>query len=210
LKTTSTSKLVLGALLAVAAAGATAGATTTPPVATTVRAPMVCSRGPGGKQFSVALTLPRTAEQSSTYTVRIDGVPSGEISAFGLNHIRDMATDYTIPPGATYVPGSARVIPGTGTPNVATGARVWYEPGLIKMALPGRVESGSSYTPPAIEFQLAASAPAGASLPLDFFEYRVTANAIIVGDVLTVCKPTPKPYPLGATLVTPKAPPPPP
>jgi hypothetical protein len=30
----------------------------------------------------------------------------------------------------------------------------------------------------------------------------VTANAIVVGDVVTTCEPVPKLYPLGATLVT--------
>jgi hypothetical protein len=140
--------------------------------------------------------------RGATYTVRIDAVPSGEISHFGLNYIHDMRTDYLVPRGAVYVAGSARIIPGTGTANVAGSARVWLQDGVIRMLLPGHVASGSSYTPPSIEFQLEASAPAGTALPLSFLEYRVTANAIVVGDLETICEPTPRPYTIGTTLIT--------
>jgi hypothetical protein len=169
---------------------------------TAVRAPMACSRGPSDQAFVATVTLPRTAAQASIYSVRIDGVPSGKISHFGLNHIKNMATDYVLPAGATYVPGSARIVPGTGTANVLAGARVTYEAGMIRVVLPGRVPSGSAYTPPSIEFQLQASAPAGAALPIEFSGYRVTANAFLVGDVQTICEPIPKLYAIGTTLVT--------
>lgn len=180
----------------------TAGAAAGGVIATPVRAPMTCSRGPGEHWFTAAVSVPRTVERASRYTVRIDGVPSGKIAAFGLNHIHDMATDYIVPPGATYVPGSARVVPDTGTPNVAVGARVGFVNGLIRMELPERVESGSSYTPPSIEFQLEATAPVGTALPLVLLEYRVVANAVIVGDVHATCEPVPKRYVLGTTTVT--------
>jgi hypothetical protein len=104
--------------------------------------------------------------------------------------------------GTTYVAGSARLVPGTGTANVTAFARVWHEAGLIRMLLAGRVVSGSSYIPPSIEFQLVASAPDGSSLALAFWEYRVTAHAFFVGDVRTTCEPTAKPYTLGTTFVT--------
>jgi len=35
-----------------------------------------------------------------------------------------------------------------------------------------------------------------------FSEMRLTAHAFLVGDVRTTCEPTPKPYAIGATLVT--------
>ena len=175
--------------------------------AVTVRAPLVCSRGPSGQRFEAVVTQPPTAAEGSTYTVRVDGAASGTISHFGLNHIRDMATDYLVGAGATYVPGSARIVPGTGTPNVAEHARVTHEAGLVRLVLPDRVESGSSYTPPSIELRLRVDAPAGASLALALREYRVTANAIVVGDLLTTCKPQPTPYPLATTVVTAAAPP---
>jgi hypothetical protein len=177
-----------------------------PQAGTAVTAPMVCSRGPGGKHFSVSVSLPPSVAQASTYGVRLDGVPTGKISGFGLNYTHDIAVDYVIPPGAAYVEGSAHVVPGTGTPNVTDGARVWHEAGLLRMLMPGRVESGTGYTSPSIEFQLTARAPVGASLALELSQYRVIANAIVVGDVSATCEPTPKPYTLGTTLVTAPAP----
>jgi hypothetical protein len=186
-------------LAAVAGAGAVSAL---PSASTAVRSPMVCSRGPSEQWFNATVTLPRTVEQGATYTVRIDGVPSGKIAHFGLYNIHDMATDYAVPAGAKFVAGSARVVAGTGTANVVTGARVWNEGGLIRSVLTDHVPSGSSYTPPSIEFQLEAAAPVGASLALRFVEYRVTANAIFVGDVATTCNPVLKSSPLGTTLVT--------
>jgi hypothetical protein len=180
--------------------GALAASVTSPAVA--VKAPMVCSQGPSEQSFTAMVTLPRAAEQGATYAVRIDALPSGKIAHFGLNHIRDMATDYAVPSGAKYVAGSARIVPDTGKPNVTAGARVWYEDGLIRAILTDHVSSGSSYTPPSIEFRLQAVAPIGVSLALRLAHYRVTANAIVVGDVVTTCEPVPKLYPLGATLVT--------
>jgi hypothetical protein len=174
--------------------------------ATSVRAPIVCSRGPSGQHFDALVTLPRSAAEKSTYTVRIDGVSSGTIEHTGLNYIHDMASDYALPTGTSYVAGSARIVPGTGSSNVAAGARVWQDGGKIHLSLPGRVESGSSYTPPSIEFQVSVTAKAGDVLPVSFLEYRVTANAVIVGDLSTTCDPTPTPFPMGSTVVTAAAP----
>ena len=198
-----------GVLVAVIASGvATAALAAAPPaMSTAVVAPMVCSKGPGGKTFSVAVLLPPTVAQASTYDVRLDGVPTGKISGFGLNYTHDISVDYLVPAGATFVEGSARIVPGTGTPNVSEGARVWHEGGLIRMVMPGRVDSGTGYTSPSIAFQLTAKAPPGTSIPIAFSQYRVTANAIVVGDVNATCEPTPKPYTLGTTLVTAAAPP---
>jgi hypothetical protein len=187
-------------VLASVTAAATLPAATSP--GRVVSAPMVCSRGPADQRFAVILTLPPTAAEASTYAVRIDGVASGTISHVGLNYIHDMETDYVVPRGATYVADSAHVIAGTGTANVAAGARVWHDAGIIRVLLPGRVASGTGYTPPSVELELQASAPAGTSLPFTFFGYRVVANAFLVGDVHTTCTPTPRPYPLGATRVT--------
>ena len=192
-----TSHRLAGALVAASVSTATAL-----PAGTVVRAPMTCSRGPGGASFAATLGLPASVAQGARFAVRIDALPSGEISHFGLNYIHDMTTDFLVARGATYVAGSARIVPGTGTANVAGSARVSQKDGVIRLVLPGRVASGSSYTPPSIEFQLEASAAAGTALPLSFLEYRVTANAIVVGDLETICAPTPRPYPIGTTLVT--------
>jgi hypothetical protein len=198
----SGAKACLGAVFATATALGTTGAVSTLPAGTAVRAPMVCSRGPGDQAFVASVTVPPTAAHSSRYTIRIDGFQSDKIAHFGLNYIHDMTTDYALPPGATYVSGSARFVPGTGTPSVVAGAQIAYENGLIRMTLPAHVRSGSSYTPPSLEFQLEASAPPGASLPLAFARYRVTANAFLVGDVSATCEPVPKRYTLATTLVT--------
>jgi hypothetical protein len=190
-------------LLAMAALVAAAlVVTTTLSAGTAVKIPMVCSRGPSGQSFHAVVTMPGKQPQGSTYTVRIDGVASGTISHTGLNYIYNMATDYALPAGA-YVAGSVRIVPNTGTTNVATGARAWHDAGVIHVLLPGHVDNGTGYTPPSVEFKLQAKAAAGTSLPVSFSQYRVTANALIVGDLLTTCDPTPKPSPIGTTVVIP-------
>ncbi len=85
----------LAAAGVMAAIAVTAIAVAAPPVGTPVVAPVVCSRGPGGKHFSVSVALPRTVAQSSTYDVRLDGIPTGKISGFGLNYTHDIAGSTT-------------------------------------------------------------------------------------------------------------------
>jgi hypothetical protein len=193
-------KSVWTAIAAALAWAATASA------ATAVRVPIVCSRGPSGQHFDALLTLPRSAAERSTYTVRIDGVSSGTIEHTGLNYIHDMASDYLLPAGTSYVAGSAHLVQGTGTSNVVTGAAVSQERGKIHLTMPGHVDSGTSYTPPSIEFQLTVTGKAGDTLTLSFVQYRVTANAVLVGNLATTCDPTPAPYPLGSTTVVVAAP----
>ena len=190
------SKVVAWGLIFPLALVATAGA------ATEARVPLVCSRGPGGQQYAAVVTLPSQAAEGATYSVRIDGVTSGAISHTGLKYIHDMTTEYSLPAGTSYVEGSLRLVPGTGTANVSADARVAHDGARIRLTLPGKVESGSSYTAPSFEFQLKVTAKAGASLPVQLLQYRVRANAIIVGDVDTTCDPNPKPYSIGTTRVT--------
>jgi len=191
------SKLVATALVATSllAAQAVAGGTT-------VRAPLACTPGAGDQYFTANVTLPAEAVEASTYTVRIDSAPSGTISHTGLRYLHDLATDYVLPRGATYVAGSARIVPGTGTANVTPGARVWHEAGMLHVLLPGTVENGSSYTPPSVEVQLKVAAAAGAKLPVKLSQVRATANVFLLGDMKSSCDPTPKPYVLGTTTVT--------
>ena len=49
------------------------------------------------------------------------------ISHFGLHYIHNMTADYAIPTGTTYVEGSARIVPGTGTANARPGASVTHD-----------------------------------------------------------------------------------
>jgi hypothetical protein len=176
--------------------------TTVPDAATAVRVPLTCNRGPSGQHAELLVTVPASIEEGATLTARFDGKNSGPISHTGLNYIHDMTTELLVPTGATYVEGSAHIIPNTGTQNVRAGAKVTRAGNTITLVLPAHVEDGSNYTPPSFEFQVKVTAAAGAKIPQRFSQYRVTANAIIVGDVHTVCDPTPKPYTVGTTTVT--------
>ncbi len=176
---------------------ATAASATT----ATVQAPLVCSRGPSAQWFRAVVTMPASQPAGTRLAIRIDGVKSGVISHTGLNYIHDMATDYLVPVGTSYVPGSARFIPRTGTPNVIRGARVWGDAAGIHLLLPGRVENGSHYTPPSVEFQLETGPRAGTLIALQFSRYRVTANVLLLGDLHTICHPNPTPYTIGVTRV---------
>jgi hypothetical protein len=191
---------------AIARVGVMVASAATPLPNVFVQVPMACSHGPKGGAFTAGVHVPSTVPHGATYTVTIDGVPSGKIAHFGLRYIHDMETDFAIPPGTVYVQGSARVVPGTGTPNVLAGATATYASGLVSLALPAPVASGSSYTPPSIAFDLLATAPLGASLPLAFAGYRVAAKAVIVGDVQTVCESVPKHITIATTSVAEAAP----
>jgi hypothetical protein len=164
------------------------------------RVPIVCSRG-GAQTFEAIVTAPARATEKSVYSVRIDSVPSAPLSSTGLNFIHAMTTDYVVPPGTRYVDGSARLVPGTGSANVREGARVVHDRGTIRMELPARVRKGSGFTPPSVEYQVEVASPAGASLPVSFARYRVSANVFLLGDLDVTCDPSPRPYVLARTAV---------
>jgi hypothetical protein len=165
--------------------------------------PLNCSHGPSGQQQNVTIAAPTGAAEGATYKVRVDGANSGKISHTGLNYVFDMSYEWLVPAGTRYVEGSARIVPDTGTENVRPGARVTHSSGVITMVLPAHVDDGANYTPPAFEFELAVTAPAGSTITQTFSRYGVTANAFLVGNVRTVCEPVPKPFPVVATRVDP-------
>lgn len=187
---------VSGCVVAAALATATAAA------AAYVTLPLVCTTGPSGQRFNVLVTAPSSVAAGETYTLRLDGTSSGTISHFGLNYLHDMTVEYVLPPGTSYVEGSARLVPGTGTPNVRVGPRLWHHAGLVTMALPGKVENGTAYTPPSITVEVRADGAAGSSAVLSFNHFQLKANAFVVGDVAVSCDPSPQPYPIAATLIT--------
>ena len=168
-----------------------------------LRVPLKCSEGPSDQHYDFSAAVPASAAQGSTITVRIDGEDSGKVSHVGLKYIHDMTTEVLLPAGASLVEGSARIVPGTGTANVRTGAKITQQAGGLKLILPARIEAGASYTPPSFEFQLVVTAGPGQKIVQRFSQYRVNANAIIIGDVQTICEPTPKPYPIATTTVVP-------
>jgi hypothetical protein len=163
--------------------------------------PIVCNQGPREQRFNVAVTLPDSVESGGVYAIRIDGYDSGKISHFGLNYLHGMTVEYVLPSGTSYVEGSARLVPGTGTANVLEGARVWQRNRVLTMLLPGHVENGSSYTPPSIIAQVRAVGATGSSAVLGFNHFGLQANAFLVGDVSVSCDPTPRPYPIGTTRI---------
>ncbi len=167
----------------------------------TVKAPMVCSRG-GDQAFSVVVSAPDRVAQGGTYTLRLDSFPSGKIDHTGLNYLHDMEAEFVVPAGTKFVEGSAKIVPKTGTANVAKSALVWHQNGVVHFKLPAKVENGDSYTPPSIELQLTATAAPGSELPLKLLRYTVFANAFVVGDVKASCDPSPNPFTLTTTTVT--------
>jgi hypothetical protein len=190
---TANAAVALGALCASIAWAAV------PAAATNLKIPLACSRGPRDQRYSAAITAPASAREGSTYTVRVDGASSGTISQMGLNHIHQMGYDFLVPDGTTFV--SARIVPGTGTANVRAGARVTPEAGVVRVVLPGQVDEGTSYTPPGVEVDVKVNAAAGTALVFKLAKFRVTVNALLVGDLDVVCDPTPKPYPMATTTV---------
>jgi hypothetical protein len=163
---------------------------------------LVCTQGPSGQRFNVGVRVPPEAEIGSTFMVRIDGVSSGKISHFGLNYLHDMTVDYVLPAEAVYVEGSAEILPSTGTANVQGSAQLTHRSGVITLALPGKVEDGTSYTPPSIRFQLRATGAPGSAASVSLRKFRMTANAFLVGEVAVSCEPAVKPAPLGTTVIT--------
>lgn len=163
--------------------------------------PLTCTKG-GDQIHSIDVGAPERAATGSKYTVRVDGYPSGKIEHTGLNYIQNMDAEYVVPAGTKYVEGSGRIIPNTGTPNVAKTAKVLHETGIVHFLLPAKVEAGGSYTPPSFEFQLEITAAPGNELPLKLLRYSLVANAIVVGDTKTVCDPKPSPYLLVTTTVS--------
>jgi hypothetical protein len=169
--------------------------------AVSVSAPLTCNQGPSGQRFNVAVTLPSSVEASAVYTIRLDGTSSGRISHFGLNYLHDMTVDYRLPARASYVEGSARIVAGTGTPNVRVRPQLSHRAGIVTLRLPGKVENGTSYTPPSITVDVRATGSPGSSEVLGLERFQLTANAFLVGDVLVSCSASPRPYPIGTTTI---------
>lgn len=162
--------------------------------------PLNCSKG-GHQFFRAIVDMPHAEATGQVFTLRVEGLPSGTISHSGLRYIHEMTTEFQLPQGTTYVDGSARVVPGTGSPNVQQGARVEQDGDVVRLTLPAKVDNGASYTAPSIEFRLRADAPPGTTLPLKFIRYELKAKATLVGDVKTICNPVPGQATIGVTHV---------
>lgn len=170
--------------------------------------PLTCTRGSEGQSYRVIVTMPASQPIGSTFTIRIAAARVGPIEHFGLRYVYNMAARFTIPAGTTYVEGSARFVPGTGSANVRASARVTHDAHGIYMLLPGHVENGGTYTAPTIEYQVVAVGPAGTVASLGFMGTSVDASAAVIGDVHTACRPSPRPYTIGTTRIVAATPPP--
>lgn len=168
-----------------------------------VSGPLDCTRG-GDQTFHVIVTMPTQVEEGSRIAVRVDGVGSGTISHTGLRYIHDMTSEYLIPSVTTLVPGSLKIIPGTGSANVAGSASIAKVGNVIRLTLPGHVDNDSSYTEPSFQFELETKATPGTKIAFQFSGYRVLAKAFIVGDVETTCKPKPQPFTLATVTIVQK------
>jgi hypothetical protein len=192
------SKLLATAVLVVATIASGAGTSDR-------TVPLKCTRGPDGQSYRNIVTMPASQPVGSTFTIRIDAV-NIPISHFGLRYIHNMTADYTVPPGTTYVEGSARIVPGTGSSNVRANARVTHDASGIHMLLPDHVDNGTNYTAPSIEFQVKVVGSAGSVAPLGFVGTGVDASAALIGNVHTTCTPNPRPYTLASTRIDAPAP----
>jgi hypothetical protein len=85
---------------------------------------------------------------------------------------------------------------------VQVGTRLSYRSGVLTMALPGKVREGTDYTPPSISVQLRAVGSPGSRAAVSLRQFRLTANAFLVGEVAVSCEPAVKPSPIGVTLIT--------
>jgi hypothetical protein len=162
---------------------------------------MTCSKG-GDQVHPVTATAPDKVDVGAKYTIRIDGGDSGKIDHGGLRYVHDMEVEYGLPSGTTFVEGSAKIVAGTGTANVAKTATVSVDKGVVRLKMPARVDSGGSFTPPSVEVQVTVTAAVGSTLTLNFQRYSVVANAVVVGDVPSTCEPKTKPAGLVSTTVS--------
>lgn len=165
------------------------------------RIPLECSRGKKHQIYEAAVAFAPQTQLGSRFTVRIDGASSGKLQNKGLKYIFDMTTDFRLAGPASIIAGSPRILPDTGSANVREGARIWSDSREIHLQLPAHVEKGDAYTPPSIEFDVDASGAKGAEFEIQFDRYWLRVRAVLLGELKTVCNPTPRPYTL-ATIPT--------
>lgn len=183
-----------------------AGATTLVAVALPLGAadvvgvPITCSKG-GADTLRLAPVLPATVAPGTTFTVRLDGVDTRIKWQLGLNHLRAMTWDFGLPAGAKLVDGSLRIVPETGSANLRPGASVSARGNVVTLSAPAKLESPDGYRFPSVEMKLETTASAGSTLAWTFRHYEVTANALLLGDLLVTCDPTPRPYTVATTRV---------
>lgn len=172
--------------VALATTAATAAATltlitgSTPAEAATVAQVVDCGSLGGTQTMNMITSAPATVASGGTFTVSIAPQSAKADGAA----IKNLEWAYQAPTGSTIVAGSAKTV-GTGTtsggkigtPTAAVSGSVAF------LRVPGEIASGATFTPPALEFQLTATAPPGTTLPVKVrtsgTAYKLTAMGSI-------------------------------
>jgi hypothetical protein len=136
--------------------------------------------GIGGKQTaSLDASAPATVQQGQIYTVTL--AASGPAKADGAT-LTNLTNSYQAPAGTTPVPGSARLLPGTGSGNLGT-VTATISGNIIQAKASGPIANGATFTAPTLEFKLTATAAPGSILNVRFRQsaaYTLTASGFNV------------------------------
>ncbi len=143
---------------------------------------------------SVTGTAPSSAASGSevaiTITPGVSSVPSSA-SGFTVNNISNLKMTIPTPANSTLV--SADVSGGTVDGTVSTSG------GNVVLTVPGPIDGGTSFTPPAVTINVTAGA-AGTPITSKYAGtsytdpgMTMTTNVALVGNVATSCFPDPSP-----------------
>ena len=143
---------------------------------------------------SVTGTAPSSAASGSevaiTVTPGVSSVPSSA-SGFTVNNISNLKMTIPTPANSTLV--SADVSGGTVDGTVSTSG------GNVVLTVPGPIDGGTSFTPPAVTINVTAGA-AGTPITSKYAGtsyadpgMTMTTNVALVGNVATSCFPDPSP-----------------
>lgn len=131
--------------------------------------------GIGGNQTATLnASAPATVEQGKTFTVTL--ASNGPATASGAS-LSNLTNSYQAPAGTTVVPGSAKLLPGTGSSNMGT-VTATISGNVIQARATGPIPNGATFTAPTLEFQLTATGAAGSVLNVRFRQnaaYTLTA-----------------------------------
>ncbi len=122
---------------------------------------MSCGQG-GAQTMKVSGTAPATVAPGGTFTVDLAN-QSANASGVALSNL---VYSYAQPDGATFVAGSAQVVPGTGSTTAGTLGNVTaaISGSVVQLRVPGSIGKTATFTPPVLRFQLKATGAAGTSI----------------------------------------------
>lgn len=143
---------------------------------------------------SITGTAPSTAAAGSAVAITLapgaSTVPS-VVSGFTVNYIKDQTLTFAAPTNSTLV--SASVSGGSVAGTVAISG------GKVVLTIPGQINAGTTFTPPAVTINVTAGA---AGTPItskwagtSYTDYgmKQTTNVSLFGNVGSTCYPSPSP-----------------